>query len=51
MPGSGKCIAKAKRVHREVECEGRLKANLWPGEQKLHQAQAEDKAAKQVEIQ
>ena len=22
-PGSGKCIAKAKRVHREVECEGR----------------------------
>ncbi|MCR3922372.1 MAG: hypothetical protein NUK65_07650 [Firmicutes bacterium] len=24
-PGSGKCIAKVKRVHREVECEG-----WWP---------------------
>lgn len=39
-PGSGKCIANGKGVHREVESERSRMANRWPDEQKSHEAYA-----------
>ena len=34
-PDSGKCIARGKDVHYELESERSWRKNIWPDEQKL----------------